>query len=87
MKTNNYQVWEGEMEAEGIDEKGVLFFSVIFSATIGIVLFMILILKTMVSGFFGIKTTPRLKVNTIATPRKSDEARRLNVSYEYQKQA
>ena len=87
MKTNNYQVWEGEMEADGIEDKGVSFFSVIFSATIGILLFIILILKTTIMGIFGIKTTPRLNTRAITVSRRSDEARQMNVSYEYQKQA
>jgi len=86
MDKNNYQVWEGEMEAEGLEEKGVSFFSVIFSAMVGIVLFVILILKTMLMGLFGLKPTPRLNARPVVRS-ETDSKRRQKVSYEYQKQS
>lgn len=54
MSTNNYQVWEGEMEAAGLEENGVSFISTIFSIVLGIVLFVVLIAKTILKSVFKI---------------------------------
>jgi hypothetical protein len=54
MSTNNYQVWEGEMEAAGLEENGVSFVSTIFSMILGIVLFVVLIAKTVLKSVFKI---------------------------------
>lgn len=61
MNTNKYQVWEGEMEAAGLEENGVSFIAAIFSAILGIVLFFALIAKTVLKAAFGIKTSSRRK--------------------------
>lgn len=75
------------MEADGLEDKGVSLFSVIFSAMVGVMLFAVLILKTMLIAIFGIKSTSKLKAKPVTVPAKTDNERRLNVSYEYQKQA
>ena len=55
MNTNKYQVWEGEMEAAGLEENGVSFISAIFSIVFGILLFFVLIGKTILESIFNIK--------------------------------
>jgi len=55
MNTNKYQVWEGEMEAAGLEENGVSFFAAFFSAMLGLLLFFALIGKTLVESVFKIK--------------------------------
>jgi hypothetical protein len=55
MNTNKYQVWEGEMEAAGLEENGVSFFAAFFSAMLGLLLFIVLIGKTFVESIFKIK--------------------------------
>jgi hypothetical protein len=64
MNANKYQVWEGEMEAAGLEENGVSFFSAFFSAILGILLFFVLIAKTIFAMAFGIKSTVRRKVSS-----------------------
>jgi hypothetical protein len=56
MNTNKYQVWEGEMEAAGLEENGVSFLAAIFSAMLGILLFFVLIAKTILKSAFGLKS-------------------------------
>ncbi|WP_276373651.1 hypothetical protein [Chryseolinea sp. H1M3-3] len=63
MNTAKYQVWEGEMEAAGLEENGVSFFSAFFSAILGIVLFFILIAKTMIEKVFRVRFSARKKVS------------------------
>jgi hypothetical protein len=55
MSTTNYQVWEGEMEAAGLEENGVSFVATIFSMMVGILLFFVLIGKTVLQSIFKIK--------------------------------
>jgi hypothetical protein len=55
MSTSNYQVWEGEMEAAGLEENGVSFIGTIFSIMVGILLFFVLIGKTVLESVFKIK--------------------------------
>ena len=55
MNTNKYQVWEGEMEAAGLEENGVSFFAAFFSAMLGLLLFFVLIGKTIIESVFKIK--------------------------------
>lgn len=64
MNTNKYQVWEGEMEAAGIEENGISFFSAIFSAILGIVLLVALVGKTMLQLIFKVKSGDRKKLMT-----------------------
>jgi hypothetical protein len=59
MSTNNYQVWEGEMEAAGFEENGVSFIATIFSMILGILLFFVLIGKTVLESIFKIKMGTR----------------------------
>jgi hypothetical protein len=74
MNTSNYQVWEGEMEAAGLEENGVSFFSAFFSTILGILLFFVLMAKTIFAMAFGIKSTVKRKVSS------SLEAAKLNMS-------
>ncbi len=46
MSENKYQVWEGEMEAQHFDTSDATLATVIFSAMLGIILFLILLCKT-----------------------------------------
>jgi len=55
MNTNKYQVWEGETEAAGLEENGVSFISAIFSVVFGILLFFVLIGKTILESIFNTK--------------------------------
>lgn len=59
MNTNKYQVWEGEMEANELEENAVSFFSLFFSALLGIVLFIVLIAKTFFQAAFGLKLSAK----------------------------
>ena len=59
MSTSNYQVWEGEMEAAGFEENGVSFVATIFSMMVGILLFFVLIGKTVLQSIFKIKVRAR----------------------------
>lgn len=64
MNTNKYQVWEGEMEAAGLEENGVSFISAIFSVVFGILLFFVLIAKTLVESTFKIKLGTKRNVTS-----------------------
>jgi hypothetical protein len=55
MNTNNCQVWEGEMEASGLEENGISFITAIFSMFLGLLLFFVLIGKTILQSVFKIK--------------------------------
>jgi len=55
MNTNKYQVWEGEMEAAGLEENGVSFFAAFFSVMLGLLLFITLIGKSIIESVFKIK--------------------------------
>lgn len=74
MDTNKYQVWEGEMEAAGLEENGISFFSAMFSAILGIVLLVALIGKTILQLIFKGKSS--VKKNLVSTLRQSE----LNMS-------
>jgi hypothetical protein len=69
MNTNKYQVWEGEMEAAGLEENGVSFFAAFFSAMLGLLLFIVLICRSIVESVFKIKfgikknTAPQLTMS------------------------
>jgi hypothetical protein len=65
MSTNNYQVWEGEMEAAGLEENGVSFISTIFSMVLGIVLFVVLIAKTVLQSVFKIKAKTKKTISPV----------------------
>ena len=68
MNTNKYQVWEGEMEAAGLEENGVSFISVIFSVVFGISLFFVLIGKTILESIFNTKFgTKRISPSVLKT--------------------
>jgi hypothetical protein len=67
MDASKYQVWEGEMEAAGLDENSVSFFAVFFSALLGIVLFIVLIAKTIFAMAFGLKTSVRKMSSSMTT--------------------
>lgn len=67
MNTNNYQVWEGEMEAAELEENGVSLFAVIFSAMVGILLFFILIAKAIFQGAFKVKAAAKRKNDAVKT--------------------
>lgn len=68
MNTNKYQVWEGEMEAAGLEENGVSLLAVTFSAILGILLFFVLIGKTIVMSLFGLQVSAKRKTsNSIQT--------------------
>lgn len=74
MNTNKYQVWEGEMEAAGLDENGISFLSTIFSAMLGVMLFIALLGKTMLQPAF--KGKPSAKKKLASTFRQTE----LNMS-------
>jgi hypothetical protein len=76
MSTNNYQVWEGEMEAAGMDYNSVSIISAVFSAILGILLFFVLISKAVVMGVFGLKMVPKLKSQRVC----SETAENLEMS-------
>jgi hypothetical protein len=59
--TTEYQSWEDELEAPGLDENGVSLVSVIFSALLGVVLLGVVLLKTAVSPLFKITTEAPVK--------------------------
>lgn len=61
MVQNKYQVWEGEMEVQHLDENEVTFLTVIFSSMLGIVLFIVLLSKTACYSIFGIKRITKRK--------------------------
>ncbi len=63
MNTAKYQVWEGEMEAAELEENGISFFSAFFSAILGIVLFFILIAKTIIEKVFRVRLSAKRKVS------------------------
>lgn len=65
MNTNKYQVWEGEMEAAGLEENGVSLFAAIFSAVVGILLFFVLIAKTILQSAFKISAGAKRKGSTV----------------------
>jgi hypothetical protein len=67
MNTNKYQVWEGEMEAAELEGNGVSLFAAIFSAMVGILLFFILIAKTIFQAAFKVKATAKRKNATVKT--------------------
>jgi hypothetical protein len=62
MNTNQYQVWEGEMEAAGLEENGVSLFSAFFSALLGILLFLVLIVKTVFAFAFRTNVNAKKKI-------------------------
>jgi hypothetical protein len=49
---NKYQVWEGEMEVQNLDSGDVTLVTVIFSAMIGVILFITLLCKTGLAAIF-----------------------------------
>jgi hypothetical protein len=46
MSKNKYQVWEGEMEVQHLDTSDAALVTVVFSAMLGIILFVVLLCKT-----------------------------------------
>ena len=65
MNTNKYQAWEGEMEATELEENGVSFLAAIFTAMLGILLFLVLIAKTILTSAFGIKSGSKRKITSL----------------------
>jgi len=62
MDTNKYQVWEGEMEAAGLEENGISFLSTIFSVILGMMLFVALLGKTLLQPAFKGKSNAKKKL-------------------------
>lgn len=52
------------MEAAGLEESGISFFTAFFSALLGIVLFVVLIAKAMLQMAFGLKFTVNKKASS-----------------------
>ena len=78
MKTNNYHVWEGEVEAATLEANGISFLSAVFTGMLGILLFFVLIAKTLVMGIFGIK--PTSKASVVAVRAESTSEYEVSVS-------
>ena len=68
MNTNKYQVWEGEMEAAGLEENGVSFFSALFSALLGIILLIALVGRTIFAILFRVKVSGKRKISSEVKP-------------------
>lgn len=67
MSKYKYQVWEGEMEVQQLDESEVTFITVIFSSMLGILLFTLLLCKTGFNAFFGLKRIEKRRRADLAT--------------------
>ena len=65
MAENKYQVWEGEMEVQHLDTSDVTLVTVIFSAMLGIILFIILLCKTGLEAMLKPSRTVKTKTSSL----------------------
>jgi len=65
MSKHKYQVWEGEMEVQHLDTSDVTLVTVIFSAMLGILLFVILLCKTGLEAMLKTTLTVKTKASSL----------------------
>jgi hypothetical protein len=63
MEKNKYQVWEGEMEAQHLEEREVAFLTVVVSSILGIVLFLAILCRT---GIHAVLRTKQIEKRSSA---------------------